>query len=389
MFSDRRHYAVALAGMCAFLNLYAPQALLPLLAEEFGATVADISLIMTASSLSVALTAPFTGAVADVLGRKRVISAAVLMLVVPSVMVALAQSLEAMIFWRFVQGLLLPPIFAVTVAYIGDEWPAVEATGVTGLYVSASAVGGFLGRFLTGLVSDAAGWRSAFLTDAVITALCAIGIIVLLPRERRFVRASSLGASLRQMVRHLGNRQLLATFAVGFGVLFNFIATFTYVNFVLAAPPYNLSPSYLGSIFVVYLLGTATAPLTGRAVSRFGRRLFVIGAIAVWAGGILLTLVPSLPAIIVGLALAAACGMVCQASSTSYVATTAKGTGVSSAVGLYVTAFYTGGSVGAFLPGLFWGMGGWPGTVAMVAAMLGFMGAVVGLVWTAKPKRAV
>jgi predicted MFS family arabinose efflux permease len=387
MFSDRRHYAVALAGLSAFLNLYAPQALLPLLAREFGVGVADISLIMTASSLAVALTAPFTGAIADVLGRKRVISVAVLALIVPTAMVAFSQSIDALIFWRFVQGLLLPPIFAVTVAYIGDEWPAVEATGVTGLYVSASAVGGFLGRFLTGIVSDSIGWRGAFVVDAGITAVCAVAIIILLPRERRFVRASSLGASLRQMVHHLGNRQLLATYAVGFGVLFNFIATFTYVNFLLAAPPYNLSPSMLGTIFVVYLLGTASAPLTGRAIVMFGRRLFVVGAIIIWVGGILLTLLPSLSAIIAGLAIAAACGMVCQASSTSYVATTAKG-GVSSAVGLYVTAFYTGGSVGAFLPGLFWAHGGWPFTVAMVAAMLAVMGSIVGFVWTARVKPA-
>ncbi len=383
MFSDRRRYAVALAGMCAFLNLYAPQALLPLLAGDFGVGAADIGLIMTAGALSVALTAPFTGAVADVLGRKRLICTAVLLLIVPTVMVALSHSLHEIVFWRFVQGLLLPPIFAVTVAYIGDEWPAVEATGITGLYVSASAVGGFLGRFLTGVVSDALGWRGAFLVDAAITALCAVAIVILLPRERKFVRAPSIAASLRQMLRHLGNPRILATCAVGFGVLFNFIATFTYVNFLLAAPPYNLSPSLLGSIFIVYLLGTVSAPLTGRAVVRFGRRAFVIGAIALWIGGILLTLIPSLPAIIAGLAVAAACGMVCQASSTSYVSTTAKG-GVSSAVGLYVTAFYTGGSVGAYLPGRFWALGGWPGTVAMVAASLVIMGTIVALFWAGK-----
>jgi predicted MFS family arabinose efflux permease len=387
MFSDRRHFAVALAGLSAFLNLYAPQAVLPVLAHEFGVGVADISLTMTASSLAVALTAPFTGAIADVLGRKRVISVAVLALIVPTVMVSYAGSLDAMIFWRFVQGLLLPPIFAVTVAYIGDEWPAVEATGVTGLYVSASSVGGFLGRFLTGILADTIGWRGAFLVDAAITAACAFGIIILLPRERRFVRAPNLSSSLKQMLKHLRNPQLIATYAVGFGVLFNFIATFTYVNFLLARPPFNLSPTYLGSIFVVYLLGTAASPLTGRAVQRFGRRHFVIGAILLWVIGILLTLIPSLSAIICGLALAAACGMVCQASSTSYVATTAKG-GVSSAVGLYVTAFYTGGSVGAFAPGHIWAYAGWYGAVALVTAMLVIMGAIVALVWTPMKRRA-
>ena len=118
-----RHLAVGLAGYCAFVNLYAPQSILPLLSREFNASAAEVSSIITVSTLAVAVTAPFTGAVADVLGRKRVIVAAMFVLVVPTMMVGLADSLSAMIFWRAVQGLVLPPIFAVTVAYIGDEWP--------------------------------------------------------------------------------------------------------------------------------------------------------------------------------------------------------------------------------------------------------------------------
>jgi YNFM family putative membrane transporter len=377
---DARRLAVALAGGGAFLNLYSPQAILPLLSVEFGATAADISTIMTASTLAVALTAPFTGAIADVLGRKRVITAAMLALVVPTVMIAFAPSLDAIVFWRFVQGLLLPPIFAVTVAYIGGECPPAQAVGMTGIYTSGAALGGFLGRLVTGILAEPIGWRGAFLADAALTALCALGVILLLPREKNFVRADNLVASLRQMLAHLRKPALLATFAVGFGVLFNFMAAFTFVNFLLAAPPYNLSPAALGLIFVVYLIGTVTTPTTGIWVARFGRRHFVIGVLIVWAAGILLTLVPALPVIIVGLAAAAVCGFFVQASSQSFVATFAR-TGISSAIGLYVTAFYIGGSAGAFFPGLAWESGGWVAVVVVVLGMIAVMGAIVTLVW--------
>jgi YNFM family putative membrane transporter len=381
MLADRRRFAVAIAGAGAFLNLYSPQAVLPLLAKEFGATEAGIALIMFASTFAIAFTAPFTGAIADVLGRKRVITAAMIALVIPTVMTALAPNLETMIFWRFVQGLVLPPIFAVTVAYIGGEMPADEATGMTGIYTAGCALGGFSGRFLTGLLAEPIGWRGAFLADAALTALCAIAVIVLLPRERQFVRAANLGASLKQMVKHLRNSKLLATYAVGFGVLFNFIATFTFVSFHLAAAPFNLSPAALGLIFIVYLVGSAIVPLIGKGVARFGRRRFVIGVLALWIGGILLTLVPWLPAVIAGLAMAATCGMICQATSQSYVATSSK-TGISSAIGLYVTAFYIGGSFGAFLPGLAWNAAKWPGTVAMVVTMQTIMMLIVWLAWS-------
>ena len=150
---DPRKIAVATAGFCAFLNLYSPQALLPALAREFGVGAAEISTIMTASALAIALTAPFTGAVADVLGRKRVITAAMLAVVVPMAGAALAPDVHALIVWRFIQGLLLPPIFAVTVAYIGDEWPPAEVAGVAGIYIAGSSLGGFCGRFIPGVLA--------------------------------------------------------------------------------------------------------------------------------------------------------------------------------------------------------------------------------------------
>jgi YNFM family putative membrane transporter len=377
---DSRQIAVATAGFCTFLNLYSPQALLPELAREFGAGAAEVSTIMTASALAIALTAPFTGAIADVLGRKRVITAAMLAVVVPMAGASLAGDLQALIAWRFLQGLLLPPIFAVTVAYIGDEWPAAEVAGVAGVYIAGSSIGGFSGRFVPGVLADIVGWRGAFLALAVLSLIGAILVALLLPRERGFVRSEGLAASARQMLRHLKSPQLLATYAIGFGTLFNFIAVFTYVSFHLAAPPYNFSPSLLGAIFVTYLVGTAISPLTGRAIAVFGRRPFIVGVIALWTAGALLTLAAPIWIIVVGLVLCAACGMLAQTISTGYVAAVAK-EGRSSAVGLYVTAFYVGGSAGAFLPGLAWDAAGWPACVAMVVVMCALMGLIAALAY--------
>jgi YNFM family putative membrane transporter len=376
-----RHLAVGLAGYCAFINLYSPQSILPLLSQEFHATAAEISTIITVSTLAVALTAPFTGTVADVLGRKRVIVAAMFVLVIPTLMVGLATTLSQLIFWRAVQGLVLPPIFAVAVAYIGDEWSTKEATTAAGIYSSGSSLGGFSGRLVTGLLADLIGWRAGFAALAAIAFAGAIAVAFLLPHERRFVRSEGLLASGRQMLAHFRNGQLLATYAVGFGVLFNFICTFTFVSFHLAAAPYNLSASWLGAIFVVYLVGSVLTPWTGWAVGRFGRRAFMVGVIALWLAGIALTLAPSLPLIIAGLALGAGCGLICQAVSTGYVTTTAKA-GRSSAVGLYVTSFYIGGSFGAAAGGIAWTLGGWPACVAIVAAMLTVMAMIVAFAWS-------
>ena len=375
-----RQLAVGIAGYCCFINLYSPQSILPLLSREFDAGAAEVSTIITVSTLAVALTAPFTGAVADVLGRKRVIVAAMFALAVPTVMVGLSTSLSALIFWRAVQGLVLPPIFAVTVAYIGDEWPRREATTAAGIYSSGSSLGGFSGRLVTGFLADLVGWRWGFFALAAIALAGAVAVAFLLPPERKFVRSEGLLASGRQMLAHFRNGQLVATYAVGFGVLFNFICTFTFISFYLAAPPYNLSASWLGAIFVVYLVGSVLTPWAGWAVGRFGRRRFTVRVIALWGVGIALTLAPSLPLIILGLAISAGCGLICQAISTGYVTVTANA-GRSSAVGLYVTSFYVGGSFGAALGGVTWTLGGWPACVALVAAMLLVMAGIVFFAW--------
>jgi MFS transporter, YNFM family, putative membrane transport protein len=377
---DFRPLAVAAAGFTAFVNLYSPQALLPELSHDFGVGAGQISALMTASTAAIALTAPFTGALADVLGRKRLITFAAFAVVVPTLVMALASNVPQLVLLRFVQGLLLPPIFTVAVAYVGDEWPPADVPRVAGLFISGSSIGGFCGRFVTGAVADLVDWRASFGAVALLTLIGAMIVTVALPRERRFVRSAGFADSARQMLAHLRNPRLLAIYAVGFGVLFNFIATFTYVSFHLAAPPYYFSPTLLGALFATYLVGSVAVPWVGRAIILFGRRRFVLGIIGIWIAGALLLLTPPVAAIVVGLIVCATCGMVCQAVSTGYVITTAK-EGRSSAAGLYASSFYVGGSAGAFLIGFVWNAAGWTGCVAAIVAVQAVMAMIVATAW--------
>jgi len=380
MLTDARGWAIATAGLCSFLDLYATQSLLPLFTRTFGATPAAVSLTVSATTLAIALVAPFVGLLADFVGRKRIIVGALVLLIVPTLLIAFATSLEQVVALRFVQGLLLPPVFAVTVVYIGDEWPTAEVPAVTGVYMAGSALGGFLGRFLSGIASDLWGWHSAFLLLAGITAAAAAVVALFLPRERSFVRARGLASALAGIAGLFRLKHLLATFMVGFAVLFAFVAGFTYVNFYLAAPPFNFSPSALGSIFVVYLLGVVVSPLAGHAIARFGRRKVVATAFCLWAIALLVTLAPSLVAVIGGLALLAASGFTAQICATSYLAAAAR-EARAAAVGLYVTCYYVGGSAGGVVPAAAWHFFGWPGVIAVIIIVLALAGLGVARYW--------
>ena len=292
----------------------------------------------------------------------------------------LADSVPQMVALRFVQGLLLPPIFTVAVAYIGDEWPPADVARVAGIYISGTSIGGFCGRFIPGLLADLIGWRAAYGVVALLTLVTAIIVAATLPRERHFVASGGIAQSLRAMLRHLRNRQLIATYAIGFGVLFNFIATFTYVSFHLAAAPYLFTPTLLGALFITYLASSPLVPLVGRAIALFGRRPFVLGVIAIWIVGVLLLLASPVSLILTGLTLCAVCGMLCQAVSTGYVTLTAR-EGRSSAVGLYATMYYTGGSAGAVLGGIAWTLGGWGGCVAVIVVVQLIIAAIVAFAW--------
>ncbi|HKM62602.1 MAG TPA: MFS transporter [Acidisphaera sp.] len=366
--ATRRRLGVMAAGFATFLNMYAIQAVLPLIAQTFGVSAQATTWAITATLLAVAGVAPFAGSVSDMLGRKRLIVGAAGGLVVPSVLVALAPTLGWLVAWRFVQGLTLPFIFTVTIAYIGDETEGADTIRLAGTYSVGTIIGGFAGRMFAGAAAEQAGWRFGFLVLAALTAASAGLVAVLLPRERRFRPVRGLADTLRGLADHLTNARLLATCLVGFGVLFTFVNAFTYANFLLAAPPYGLGPAALGSVFVVYLVGLVTTPAAMRGAARFGRRPILAVSVAVAVTGLLVTLLHSLAAIVAGLMLMAAGGFIEQALATGFTGV-AVSRARSAAVGLYVTCYYIGGSVGGIAPAGLWHRFGWPGCVSLGVAV--------------------
>jgi predicted MFS family arabinose efflux permease len=362
----RRSWAVAFAGFCAFLGLYLTQPMLPLLERVFQASKAAVGLTLTASTLGVAIAAPLVGSLADRLGRKRVIVGSASLLALATLLNATATGLPALIAWRFLQGLFTPGVFAVTVAYVQEEWAGGGAGRAMAIYVTGTVIGGFTGRMLSALIISRWSWHGSFVAVGLLGAVSAAMLQAWLPRERRFRGGA---AHLRAgMAAHLRNPRLLAAFAVGFGVLFSLVATFSYVTFHLAGEPYRLGPVALGFLFCTYLFGAAVTPPCGRLIDRWGHRKALAFALCGGIAGMLLTLVPDLWAVVAGLALCCSSVFVAQAASTGFIGVAAE-RDKALAVGLYVTCYYVGGSVGAELPALLWRYGGWAACVGLVIAV--------------------
>lgn len=365
--SRTRTAAVVFAGFSAFTTLFAPQPLLPMLARSFQVTPAAISLVMTASTLAVACSAPLAGLVADRMGRKRVIVPSAFLLAIPTLLAATAAGYHQLFFWRFWQGVFTPGIFAVTIAYINEEWES-GAGAATAAYVTGTVLGGFSGRFVSALVASATSWRWSFVALGVLNLIGAIAIRAWLPPGRRFVRSSGGGSGTRAIWKHLRNPRLAATYAVGFCILFTLLGTFTYINFYLSAPPFSLTTSALGLLFVTYLIGAMVTPVAGKWIDRRGHRFTLVTAFSGSVAGIALTLIHSLPVIVLGLALCCTGVFIANTSGSSYVGSAAQ-EDRAAAVGLYVTFYYLGGSAGSAVPGHFWNTSGWPACVALIIAV--------------------
>ena len=388
--------AVTLCGVCAFLELYCTQPLLPMLTQLFHASKTGVGLTVSAATLGVALSAPFFGAVAERLPRKTVIVGSLVGIAVPTLLAATSTSLAQLVFWRFLQGISVPGIIALVITYIGEEWPPQRVALIMSFYVSGTALGGFIGRVSSGYLAHWFSWQVSFLVLGTAALFGAAAVAAWLPRGSRRPPAQAAAGSrfafpdaamLRKFRALFWRRRLIATFAVGFNVLFSLVGVFTWITFHLAAAPFNLSTAALSSLFFVYLVGLFVTPAAGYLITRVGLRAGISGAILCSMTGVLLTLAPSLPVIIVGLAMLSSGVFISQTASQSHLRVAAPPEARVTAAGLYLTCYYIGGTAAGVVPGAFWALGKWPACVAFIVAMQAVALTIALLGWR-EPKAA-
>ena len=365
--------AVTLCGVCAFLELYCTQPLLPLLAKLFHASKTGVGMTVSAATLGVAIAAPVFGALTERLSRKRVIVYSILGVSLPTLLAATSTSLAQLIFWRFLQGIMVPGIVAVVVTYIGEEWPPERVALIMSFYVSGTALGGFIGRISAGILADYFSWRVSFLVLGFASLAGTAAVAAWLPESRRRTPHTTPSAPRApfpsQVLAMFKNRRLAATFGVGFNVLFSLVGVFTWITFYLSAPPFSLSVTALSSLFFVYLIGLVVTPSAGYLITRIGLRAGIGGAITCGILGVLLTLSHSLSVVILGLAALSSGVFIAQTASQSHLRVAAPPGARVTAAGIYITCYYLGGTAAGVVPGAFWAIGKWPACVAFIVLM--------------------
>jgi MFS transporter, YNFM family, putative membrane transport protein len=362
--------AIALAGFSSFWLLFGVQPLLPRIAQEFGVTPATASLSISASTAAMALLLIPVSLLGDRLGREGLMRAGVLGAAVFTLLSAIAPDFSLMLACRLGTGICVAAVPASALAHLGEEIPPSQRSRAIGLYISANAIGGMLGRLVGSLVTQWLDWRAGLLVQGLFGALLALAFWSILPAARQFAsRTLAPAVLLQDLWRIYGVSRLPWMFVVGFLVMGSFIGVYNYLGFRLAAPPYSLEPAISGSIFMLYSIGSLASAWAGSQSQRLGElRTMLLMSLCMLAG-LLLTLLTPLAFVIAGLAMFTFGVFALHAVASAWVGHQAGGRrGLVSA--LYLSSYHLGGSLIGSATGWSWAHQGWNGIVAALASCI-------------------
>ncbi|WLD56625.1 MFS transporter [Salinispirillum sp. LH 10-3-1] len=370
--------ALCLGSVLVFANLYAIQPLLPTLAAEFELTALQASYSFSITTLTLGLSLLVYGGLSDALGRKPLMIGSLIGVVLTIVMLSQVRSYIDLMILRAVLGLFLGGLPAIAIAYMGDEFERPALIVAVGFYISANTVGGISGRLIGGFVGEWLGWSAVFMVMAGFSALLLALFVVLLPNAQRFsARPIHLGQILSDLYGHLRNPLILMACLIGGFNFFIFINQYSYVTFLLAAPPYNLSSSWLGLLFLTYLTGTFGSAISGRVAQRIPQPLCMVLGIGILILGSVTTLLPSLAGIVAGFFISAFGLFFTQATASSWVSQQAL-QAKASASALYLLSYYLGATAGGFYLYPFWHWAAWQGVIiGSIIVLLGTLSCAI------------
>ena len=361
-----------LIGFIAFLtviDLFGTQAILPALAQAYGVPPATMGFAVNATTMGMAVAGLGVAYFSRRIDRRRGILVSLTLLALPTALLAVTPNLAVFTALRIAQGLCMAAAFTLTLAYLGEHCGMSDAAGAFAAYITGNVASNLFGRLLAAGLADHLGLQTTFLALAMLNlagaALVWFGLIHATPM---MAHGSGSRAPLSIWSEHLKNPLLRPSFAIGFCILFAFIGTFTYVNFVLVREPLAVGPMALGFVYLVFAPSLVTTLLAGRAVQALGVRPALWGGLGVAAAGLPLLLAPSLPAVLAGLALIGIGTFFAQATATGFVNRAATDRG--SASGIYLASYFFGGLVGSAVLGQFFDRWGWAACVAGVGAAL-------------------
>jgi MFS transporter, YNFM family, putative membrane transport protein len=364
-----RSLVIGLTAFLTVVDLFATQAILPSLTRHYNVSPAEMGFAVNASTLGMAVAGLVVGFLSPHIDRRFGILLSLILLAIPTTLLASAPNLMVFTVLRVAQGLCMASAFALTLAYLGEQCSSMDAAGAFAAYITGNVASNLIGRLLAAALVDTLGLASNFYFFALLNVAGAVLVYFTIQRVRPMHAMPATKSLFEATLGHWRNPALRSAFAIGFCILFAFIGTFTFVNFVLVSEPLSLGRMDLGFVYFVFAPSVVTTLFAGKAVARFGTPSALWGALAVSAAGLPLMLSSHLPQVLAGMVLVGIGTFFAQACATGFVGQAAlDNRGVAS--GTYLACYFLGGLVGSAVLGQLFDSFGWTACVAGVGGSL-------------------
>ncbi|MBR0992989.1 MFS transporter [Bradyrhizobium japonicum] len=364
-----RSLVIGLTAFLTVVDLFATQAILPALTRHYGVTPAAMGFAVNASTFGMATASLVVGFFSPHINRRSGILLSLALLAIPTSLLASAPNLTVFTALRVAQGLCMASAFALTLAYLGEQCSTLDAGGAFAAYITGNVASNLVGRLISAAVSDGLGLAWNFYLFAALNLTGAVLVHFTIRRVQPMHAMVPAASPLSAAIAHWREPRLRAAFGIGFCILFAFIGTFTFVNFVLVQPPLSLGMMDVGLVYFVFLPSVVTTLLAGRVASRLGTRPTIWGALAIAGLGLPLMLMPHLSEVLAGMVLVGIGTFFAQAAATGFVGqAAADNRGIAS--GTYLACYFCGGLVGTAVLGRLFDAFGWPACVFGVGVAL-------------------
>jgi YNFM family putative membrane transporter len=362
--------ALFLGSFVTFASLYSTQPLIPLLAKQFHVSPASASLSLSLTTGALAVCMLIISIVSESKGRKPIMTVSLMLSSILSILAAFSPSFSLLLVIRALQGIVLAGFPAIAMVYVNEEFHPKNMGRVMGIYVGGSALGGLSGRLVVGWLTEKFSWHVALGVMGVIGILISLWFRRNLPDSHHFFPQRTNWRRLwSSFLRNLKDPALICLYGIGFLLMGGFVTLYNYIGYPLMAPPYDLSQTSVGLIFIVYLVGTFSSAWMGRLADRFQRSTVLWYGIGIMLLGAVLTINQHLVVKIIGVAFFTFGFFGSHSVVSSWVGKQAHRY-KAQAMSLYLLFYYLGSSVMGTSGGLFWSRFGWDGVISMIGTML-------------------
>ncbi|MBR0716404.1 MFS transporter [Bradyrhizobium liaoningense] len=364
-----RSLVIGLTAFLTVVDLFATQAILPSLTRHYGVTPAAMGFAVNASTFGMAVAGLVVGFFSPHIDRRLGILLSLTLLAIPTSLPAVAPNLAVFTTLRVAQGLCMASAFALTLAYLGEQCSAMDAGGAFAAYITGNVASNLIGRLISAALADSLGLSWNFYFFAALNLAGAVLVYFTIRRVQPMHATMLTESPFAAMIAHWRNPRLRAAYGLGFCILFAFIGTFTYVNFVLVRPPLSLGMMGLGFVYFVFAPSVVTTLMAGTVSTRIGTRPTIWGALGVAVVGLPLLLSSHLGEVLTGMVLVGVGTFFAQAAATGFVGRAAtENRGVAS--GTYLASYFFGGLVGSAILGQLFDHFGWTACIIGIALSL-------------------